>query len=68
MYQSLFLLASECTKISHSKVQFVAERNLRSKLLYLYGDLQIILRFHRKKYNVNIQLQSQVEDHYDLRT
>ena len=59
---------SECTNISHSQARFLAERNLRSKLSDLYGDLQTILRFHRKKYTVNIQLQSHVEDHSDLRT
>ena len=58
---------SDCTDISHSKARFLAERNLRSKLLYLYGDLQTILRFHRDKYTVNIQLQFHFEDHFDLR-
>ena len=54
------------TNISHSKTQFLDERNLRSTLFYLYSDLQTILRFHRN--TVNSQLQSHVKEHSDLRT
>ena len=59
---------SECTNISHSKAQFLPARNLRSTLLYSYGDLQTIIRFHRNKYTVNSQLQSHTEEHSDLGT
>ena len=59
---------SEWTNISYSRVQFLAERNLRLTVLYLYGDLQTVLRFHRNKYTVNSQLQSHVEEHSNLRT
>ena len=47
---------SECTNVSHSKA------------VYLYSDLQTILRFTKNKYTVNSELQSHVDRHSDLRT
>ena len=37
-------------------------------LLYLYGDFQTILRFHKNKYTVNSQLQFCVDEYSDLKT
>ena len=47
---------SECTIVSHSKA------------VYLYSDLQTILRFTKNEYTVNSELQSHVDRHSDLRT
>ena len=58
----------EYTSISESKAQFLAKRNLRSILLCFFGDLQTILRFHRKNYTVNGQPKSHIEENSDLRT
>ena len=41
---------------------------INTRLLYLYGNLQIILRFHENKYTVNSQLQCHVDKQADLRT
>ena len=41
---------------------------INARLLYLYGDLQNILRLHKNKCTVNSQLQSHIDKHSDLRT
>ena len=49
-FHFLFVSTSDMwSNSSHSEAQFLAVRNLRSiwRLLYLYGDLQIVLRFHK---------------------
>ena len=43
-----------------------SEMKINTRLLYLYGDLQTILRFHKNKYTVNNQLQYDVNEHSDL--
>ena len=37
-------------------------------LFYLFGDLQTILRFNANKHTANRQLQSHVDEHFNLRT
>ena len=59
---------SESTNVSHSKTQFLAERNMRSNLSYFYLDLQTVLKFHKNEQTVNSQLKSQVNKHSDLKT
>ena len=49
---------NQSTDVFHSKVQFLAIRYEFEIKIYLYGDLEIILRFHKNKYTIKSQLQS----------
>ena len=70
LFQSQTRDQSEYTNVSHGKAQFLAEKKIEinTKNLYLYGDLQKILRFHENiLLTVSSQLKSHADKHSDLR-